>query len=59
MEKKDAPEFTEQEGMTEHTNINIILRDKIYNLEQENKNLKKENSDLMLRLQNIRNIHKF
>lgn len=56
MKKKE--EWSDEDSITDHTNLSIGLSNKIENLETENKTLKNENADLMSRLEKLRAIIK-
>jgi chaperonin cofactor prefoldin len=56
MKKKE--EWSDEDSITDHTNLSISLSNKIENLENENETLKNENADLMSRLEKLRVIIK-
>jgi chaperonin cofactor prefoldin len=54
MKKKE--EWSDEDSITDHTNLSISLSNKIENLENENETLKNENTDLTSRLEKLRAI---
>jgi chaperonin cofactor prefoldin len=54
MKKKE--EWSDEDSITDHTNLSSSLSNKIENLENENETLKNENTDLISRLEKLRAI---
>lgn len=53
---KTQTQWSEEDSITDHTNLSISLSNKIESLESENKTLKNENADLISRLEKLRAI---